>query len=152
MNERGDQCEVLRSMLERFRTVHVAIDSRDDKAVVLPRHLQRQEMVTLELGYDLPIQIPDLVVHEGGFRATLSFAGQGCFECTVLWSAVYGMYSEYNGQVLGRVFREDWTQISAKHRRAPAQPIVAPRARKVPNGWRVIEGGGQAARPPKGAA
>ena len=54
----------------------------------LPPHLSGE--IALDIGYGLPVPIPDLVVDEYGVAGTLSFGGHPCW-CAVPWTCIYGM-------------------------------------------------------------
>jgi hypothetical protein len=90
------------SLLLREGTVLVHIDARKPD-LVLPSWLLGQTHVILELGHDMAIPIPDLSVDTERLKATLSFQRQP-FECTVPWSAVFGM-TLHDGR--GLLFPED---------------------------------------------
>ncbi len=53
--------------------------------------------LTFELGYDLPIPIPDLELVERGVFATLSFQGK-TFRCFVPWESVYAVTEKSDGK------------------------------------------------------
>jgi hypothetical protein len=95
--------------------------------------------------------IRDLYVGNGGFRATLRF-DRTSFTVTVVWSAVFGMRNQEATDIA--TWNEDETEIRtqlsellATEFSKPAPPAGAPR--KLPAGWRVIEGGAQNGPPPK---
>jgi hypothetical protein len=69
--------------------VFVQLDGRAD-GVELPDFLRGDPAVVLQLGYDMPVPIPDLAVDDAGIVATLSFR-RTPHRCVVPWAAVYGM-------------------------------------------------------------
>jgi hypothetical protein len=78
----------LRKLL-RDDTVMVILDGRHP-GVVLPEWLRAEPQVCLDLGYDMPIPIPDLELHEAHIQATLSFSRRP-FRCVIPWEAVYAL-------------------------------------------------------------
>jgi hypothetical protein len=71
----------------------------------------------LQIGYDLPVPIPDLTIDDTGVRATLSFRREP-FLCSVPWAAIYLIV---DAESRGMLWEED----------VPAQTRV-PSPRKQP--------------------
>lgn len=118
---------------------------------VLPAPHDKSAAVVLELGLNMREPIRDLYVGNGGFRATLRF-DRTSFTVTIIWSAVFGMRNPDATDIA--TWNEDETEIRtqlsellAAEFAKPAQPTGA--HRKLPVGWRVIEGGAQSGHPPK---
>jgi hypothetical protein len=78
--------------LECSSVVRVVFRSRFS-GLVLPPKLQDNEIVTLDYGLNLPIQIADLAIDERGISATLSFNGAPHLTL-VLWGAVLTIMTE----------------------------------------------------------
>lgn len=79
------------TMLRHAPSVFVVIDARKSD-VVVPHHLKCEDL-SLQIGYDMAIPIPDLEMDEQGIRATLSF-NQAPFHCTIPWHAIKYMRTE----------------------------------------------------------
>ena len=84
--DRFSKPDVIRELLSYADVVSVSLKLQV-AGVVLPPHL-KEGIVVLELGYNMRVSIPDLVVDDKGIAATLSFARQP-FHCTVPWAAVF---------------------------------------------------------------
>ena len=74
-------------------TVFIAIDPTRGGVAGLPKDLMKKDHVVLQLGYNMPIPIPDLTIRPIYFSATLSFAGKP-HEVVVQWSAAYSAWDE----------------------------------------------------------
>lgn len=61
--------------------------------VVVPKWLQKQAVLTLQFGTNLPIPIRDLEITDEEVRATLSFS-RTPFLCVIPWAAVYAVTVE----------------------------------------------------------
>lgn len=70
--------------------LYLHVNNRE-RGAVLPRHLAAKSWLTLQIGWDLPVSIPDLAVTEKGIRGTLSFSGVGCL-CIVPWDAIFAIH------------------------------------------------------------
>jgi len=71
--------------------------------VEVPRQLQSQSQLVLQVGREMAVPIPDLDVGDTGITATLSFSRKPFF-CKIPWSAVYGLVDE---EGKGQVWKED---------------------------------------------
>lgn len=69
-------------------TVHVIL--RPGVECILPTHLYDEDYAILQIGYDMPVPIPDLRITSEGFAATLSFKGKP-FHCYVPWENVFAI-------------------------------------------------------------
>ena len=77
-------------------TVHVRTDAH---GLIVPKHLTRAKTLVLQVGYGMPVPIPDLAVTAYGIGGTLSFGGVP-FWCSVPWAAVYAMMgNDGRGQI-----------------------------------------------------
>lgn len=83
--------DVTRSFLLRG-TVFLHLDPRKD-GVVVPEWLRKQPQLVLQIGLDMPIQIPDLRVDDTGVTGSLSFNRSPCL-CAVAWDAVFAVVGE----------------------------------------------------------
>jgi stringent starvation protein B len=115
--------EVALALLERSR-VHVHLDPRKE-GVLVPISFKKQPQLVLEIGLNMPVPIPDLVLNDEGMFCTLSFSRQP-FYCVVPWPSIFAMVGE-DGR--GMVWPDDVPPEIATQAtvRAPEQP--APRAR-----------------------
>lgn len=57
------------------------------KGVILPPHLLHKSMITIQVGRNLAVPIPDLETTPKGLGATLSFNNKGFF-CFIPWCSV----------------------------------------------------------------
>ena len=71
--------------------------------VIVPSKFLKQRQMVLQIGYDMPVEIPDLVVDDRGWSGTLSFRGTP-FHVTVPWTAVFAIVGE-DGR--GKIYSED---------------------------------------------
>lgn len=78
-------------------SVMVHLDPRRD-GVAVPLWLRKQPQLVLQIGLDLPVPIPNLLVDDAGVEATLSF-NRTPFFCRVPWDAVFALVGE-DGQGL----------------------------------------------------
>jgi stringent starvation protein B len=93
--------EVALALLERGH-VSIHLDPRS-AGVVVPAWFKRQPQLVLQVGYNMPVNIPDLRIDESGMSCTLSF-NRSPFFCIVPWSSVYAMVGD-DGR--GMVWPED---------------------------------------------
>ena len=111
-------------------SAYLQLDGRTS-GVSLPDWLRVDPAVVLELGLELAIPIPDLVVDDFGVRATLSFRREP-YSCAIPWTAVYTIA---DGKGRGALFDEDVPKDVDLTRRPdmtpPPQRAVAP-AKKPP--------------------
>jgi stringent starvation protein B len=73
-------------------SIFIHIDPRKH-GVRVPEYLLLKENLILQIGYNMPVPIPDLKITDFGIYATLSFKGMP-YECYVPWSAVSAIVSE----------------------------------------------------------
>ena len=66
------------------------------KGVLVPRYLQSDPELALEVGLNMATPIPDLEIGELGMQATLTFSGD-IFRCWVPWDAVFAMQQSGGG-------------------------------------------------------
>lgn len=83
--------DVARQLLLRG-SVLVHLDPRRPE-VDVPEWLADQAQLVLQIGFDLPIPIPDLRVTAEGVTGTLAF-GDATHHCTVPWTAVFALLGE----------------------------------------------------------
>jgi hypothetical protein len=95
----------------------VQFDPRHDD-VECPPWLRHQPLLILQVGYNMPIPIADLLVDEDGITGTLSFTHTP-WCCHVPWEAVVAL-------------------VPAD---APTERITLRQGRRLPAGWAVIDGG-----------
>jgi len=80
------------NMLLRKGSLFIHLDPRVTD-VVVPPWLRHQAQLVLQVGYDMPIPIPDLRVDGDGVMGTLSFS-RTPFSCVVPWSAVFALVGD----------------------------------------------------------
>ena len=80
--------EVARYLLSQG-SLFVHLDPRAE-GVVVPEWYRREPQLVLQIGFDMPVPIPDLEVDSEGIYGTLSF-NRSPFTCHVLWDAVFAL-------------------------------------------------------------
>lgn len=93
--------DVARSLLLRG-SCFVHLDPRRED-VAVPDWLRKQPQLVLQVGFDMPVPIPDLRVDDDGVFGTLSFS-RSAFSCSIAWSAVFALVGD-DGK--GMVWPED---------------------------------------------
>jgi stringent starvation protein B len=83
-------------------SVFVHLDPRREGAVV-PDWFKKQHQLVLQLGMNLAVRIPDLLVDDEGISCTLSF-NRSPFWCSMPWTAIYALVGE-DGR--GMIWPED---------------------------------------------
>lgn len=73
-------------------TVFLHLDPRAQD-VRVPPWFKRQPQLVLQVGLNMPVPIPDLVVNEKGISCTLSFSRTPHF-CDIPWKAIYALVGE----------------------------------------------------------
>jgi stringent starvation protein B len=119
--------DVALALLERS-TVFIHLDPRHDTVRVPPR-FKRQPQLVLQIGFNMPIPIPDLDLNDDGVTCTLSFSAAPHF-CSVPWRAVFALVGD-DGR--GMVWPDDVPREVAAHAQAD---VSKPRTqlRAVPPG------------------
>jgi hypothetical protein len=80
------------NMLLRKGSLFIHLDPRVSD-VIVPPWLRHQAQLVLQVGFDMPIPIPDLRVDDEGVFGTLSFS-RTPFACTVPWNAVFALVGD----------------------------------------------------------
>ena len=80
------------NMLLRKGSLFIHLDPRVTD-VVVPPWLRHQAQLVLQVGYDMPIPIPDLRVDEAGISGTLSFS-RTPFLCSVPWNSIFALVGD----------------------------------------------------------
>jgi hypothetical protein len=93
----------LTEMLAEHESVFVVLDPRVS-GVVVPPHLAKQATLSLQIGLNMAVRIPDLRISPWGFSATLSF-NRSPFHCRVPWKAVYALRTD-GPEPFGRAWPE----------------------------------------------
>lgn len=123
--------------------------------VVVPAWFKHQADLCLEIGTNMPIPIPDLVVDEVGIHATLSFA-RSPFVCFIPWTAVFALMddvgrgqayeSDIPPEVKAQIQADDTTEITitpayepSRVTSRPVQPRSKAQTRAKALGWRVVK-------------
>lgn len=132
MADENDKLDAASEILARG-SLFVHLDPRLDD-VDVPRWYRRQAQLVLQVGYDMPVPIPDLCVNEQGVFGTLAFHDYVHF-CMVPWSAVFAMVDE---EGKGRVWPGSFPQeiVTEVHRELVRKQLVP------------IEGGADKGPPP----
>lgn len=98
---------IVQAILQSGETAFIHLNGKLNPAETrLPFRLMFQETATLQIGYNMPVPIPDLFVGVDGFRATLSFKGVP-FACSIPWTSVYAVVRENQ---MGRVWDDEVPQ------------------------------------------
>lgn len=90
------------SALLRNGNVFIHLDPRKEGVAVPPR-LKLQSQLVLQVGWDMPVPIPDLSLDDEGLYATLSFKGVP-FTCFLPWRAIFAVVGE---DAKGITWKED---------------------------------------------
>ena len=61
--------------------------------VVVPPYFKKQPQLVLQVGLNMPVPIPDLVVDDHGVSCTLSF-NRSPYWCRIPWASVYALVGE----------------------------------------------------------
>jgi len=134
--------EALMELMSVFSSVYVHVDTRKE-GVTVPKQLLGQPQVVFELGLNMPNPIRGLKIDDAGWSAVLSFGNQG-FRCSIPWASVY--------LIVGNTgIGSEWPKDKPKEARVQrvgvstenAEPASAKavKAKTLPPGWKVIEGG-----------
>lgn len=94
--------------------------------VHVPKWFMSQPQLVLQVGLNMPIQIPDLDVDEAGISCTLSFS-RSPFWCKIPWSAVYALVGE-DGR--GGVWPDDVPPEIQLQRQGASPPKQQPQAQR----------------------
>jgi stringent starvation protein B len=125
--------------------------------VKVPPWFKRQAQLVLQIGLNMPVPIPDLMVDDAGISCTLSFSRTPHF-CSIPWAAIYALVGD-DGR--GMVWPDDVPPEVAAQAQAQAQParsakrghlraVTAEAAAEAEAAEaRVAAGAQQAAAPPK---
>lgn len=121
--------DVALALLERS-SVFVHLDPRA-AGVMVPLHFRKQPRLVLQIGLNMPIPIPDLVLDEEALSCTLSFS-RSPFHCVVPWSSVFAMVGEDGrGMVWPDDVPEEIARQAAAERDAPAAAESSPSVEKA---------------------
>ena len=112
--------DVALSLLE-VSSVYVHLDPRRP-GVSVPKNFLKQPQLILQMGLNMVIPIPDLVVDDEGISCTLSFS-RVPFWCRMPWTAIYALVAE-DGRG-GMIWPDDVPPELA----VPAERAEDPRAR-----------------------
>jgi stringent starvation protein B len=126
-------------------SLFVHLDPRKAE-VIVPPYFKKQPQLVLQVGLNMAVQIPDLVLDDDGMTCTLSFDRRP-FWCRIPWASVYALVgedgkgmvwpSEVPSEVVARVEqqaqtpperRRPATKKRAKPRPAARAPAAAPEA------------------------
>lgn len=88
-----DKPKMVQYLLDAYGLISVHLDARGDD-VIVPSYLKTTPHLMLDIGYNLPVPIRDLVIDEKGICATLSFSRQQFF-CVIPWSSIFAIRVEY---------------------------------------------------------
>ena len=80
------------SQIQQTGSVYVTLDARH-AGVSVPSVFSDRSMLTLHIGNNMPVPIPDLAILESGISATLSFDREPHL-CVIPWAAVYALSSD----------------------------------------------------------
>ena len=118
--------EVARYLLAQG-SLFVHLDPRME-GVVVPKWYQSEPQLVLQIGFDMPVPIPDLQVDPEGIYGTLSF-NRSPFTCNVQWDAVFALAGDDGrGMVWPDSMPEEISQeIEREAGREPPPPVVEER-------------------------
>jgi stringent starvation protein B len=88
--------EVALALLEGS-SLFIHLDPRRP-GVVVPRWFTSEPQLVLQVGLNMAVQIPDLVVDDDGIRCTLSFNRSPTW-CNIPWTSVFGLRDEDGRQM-----------------------------------------------------
>lgn len=88
--------EVALALLEGS-SLFIHLDPRRP-GVVVPKWFMSEPQLVLQVGLNMAVRIPDLVVDDDGIRCTLSF-NRSPFWCNLPWSCVFGLRDEEGRQM-----------------------------------------------------
>ncbi len=108
-------------------SLFVHLDPRNE-AVRVPDWYRTEPQLVLQIGFDMPVPIPDLQVDDDGIYGTLSF-NRSPYTCVVQWDAVFALAGD-DGR--GMVWpdsmpREISQEIEREAGREPPPPVVEER-------------------------
>lgn len=98
--------------LDNSLFIHVKVNT---PGVLVPQSLQKKSYVVLQVGFDMPVPIPDLRVTEEGVSGTLSFRGVPFF-CVVPWDAVSALI---NDKGRGQVYDTSYLNVIGQEEEPP---------------------------------
>lgn len=108
--------------------VFVHLDPRK-LGVVLPPNLRLQPQVVLQIGWDMPVPIPDLSLDEEGIYGTLSFKGVP-FTCFLPWRTIFAVVGE---DARGLTWEEDMpAEVSEERVRDALKNVVDIKSQSKP--------------------
>lgn len=113
-----DKRLVAETILKRSN-LYIRLDPRDED-VKVPSWHKKQADLCLQVGYDMPIPIPDLEIDEKGIGGTLSFSRIG-IHCFVPWSSIWVLAdNDWKGYVF------DDQPLEKEEEPAPFKPTKVP--------------------------
>lgn len=130
-----DKQDVARGLLLRG-DLFIHLDPRVP-GVVVPLQFRQRFQLVLQVGFDMPVPIPDLRVDDAGISGTLSF-GRAPFTCMVPWDAVY-LLSDSTGRAM------IWPDSVPDELR---EEVEREMGKREPKGLRVLDGGRRSTIPP----
>ena len=125
--------EVARYLLSQG-SLFVHLDPRMD-GVVVPKWYRSEPQLVLQIGFDMPVPIPDLQVDPEGIYGTLSF-NRSPFTCNVQWEAVFALAGDDGrGMVWPDSMPEEISQEIEREagREPPPIPEERPSLRVLPS-------------------
>ena len=119
---------VVRALLQVNPSVFIHFDGRK-AGVVAPVGLLTQYHAVFQVGYDMPVPIPDLTFDDEGMKCTLSFKGRPML-CMVPWSAVWAVAGEDGrgmiwDQEMPPEAREEAAREQQKREQKPSGTVVS---------------------------
>lgn len=121
------RADIFKALILRNDSVFVHMMPKWPGAVV-PAKLKTKKQIVLQLGYDMPVPIPDLLFNDNGLSATLTFGGKP-FKVSVPWESIYAMVGS---DAKGVVFKDscppdvlkEIVEESERREEEPARPNV----------------------------
>jgi stringent starvation protein B len=107
-------------------SVFVHLDPRRD-GVIVPKWFKNQPQLVLQIGLNMAVPIPDLLVDDDGISCTLSF-NRAPYKCFLPWPAVYALIGE-DGRAM--IWPDDVPpELAAQLERAKLKAVPAKKAKK----------------------
>ncbi len=141
--------EVARYLLSKG-SLFVHLDPRME-GVLVPQWYRSEPQLVLQIGFDMPVPIPDLQVDAEGIYGTLSF-NRSPFTCQVHWDAVFALAGDDGrGMVWPDSMPEEISQEIEREAGREPPPLVSerPSLRVLPSVEDAGEEGSDPARKPE---
>lgn len=150
----GRKFEAATQLLAFYEYIYLQVDTTMP-GVTVPSHLCRKGTAAFQIGHDMAVPIPDLMLDENGWSGTLSFGGKPIW-CAVPWAAVWAI-ADQNGR--GILFEDKYSRAEVIHLESRKGTVVRGRGAKPRKGTarpdylrvvgKAVSGAATSARPAK---